>query len=1161
MANVPLSDLFHVKGRFRRSVHLERDFYSENAIDGYVLTATAREMLSRLISTLENEATSKAWSLTGPYGSGKSAFALYAAKLLGSSDSPTAKQALELLESGDTTLYERFISTNGNGTQTSLGFCPVLISGERAPLTLALLRGLERGLSNSNGSHTSISLRQELNDLLETGNKDSLPSASKVTDLFETATHQICDSGGSGLLLVIDELGKFLEFAAQHPAQGDMFLLQSLAELADRSQKTPLFLMTILHQAFEAYAQRTSQSQREEWTKVQGRFEDVVFTEPTEQVLRLVAAALENPSDINYNVNVNNAAELGLIPRELDKHEFNQLLQSCLPLHPTVTLLIGPLFRRFAQNERSLFSFLSSSEPYGLQDFLTQRHYDGTSLPLYTLADLYDYLDATQGNEIFNSSNGKLWAEIESSLMQFKDPPDIIVKLIKTIGILGIVRDALPKLKASWDVLHYALDDNSVEFSSEFSKALETLEQRSIVTYRRHNDVYAIWQGSDVDIEDRLRQAELQVDTTAALVTDLSRYMPTRPLVARRHLYQTGTLRYFTIRYTDLDNFDSNLNEPLEDADGLILYALPADDSEVKQLTEKTTNSEIIDRKEVLIAIPHSIGFLSNAVSQLACLQWVKENTPELEGDAVARRELKKRLTEVERAVSERLSSLFNADNKEICIWYHAGQQTEIDSERARNEYLSKICDQVFSKTPFIRNELINRSKISGASTTARKKLIQAMLENGDKENLGITGYPPEMSIYRSLLLNSGIHRSKYRRWGFHPPKKKDDENRMKHTWDVIEEFLTECEGKRQSIVTFYDNLMKPPLGVRNGPLPILLCAVILHYRKEIALYENGSFVADLSMPVFERLLKAPHKFKLKRFRLAGIRAELLAHFLQLLNQPLEHDNPDLLTIVTPLMRFIAQLPKYTLMTQEVSYAAKNLREVVKNANEPDELLFKQLPEAFGFPNFGTEVSESKTVTDFFNMLQDALSELGRAYDELLNSLEQMLATAFTSILRVEELRSELVARSEPLLDVVIETELKGFLIQVCSCGHDHRSWLEAIATYLAKKPPTSWADTDKTQFQINLSQLTRKFRHFEAVSFEKLKHLESDIETMRIGITTPNEIEQECVVNLTDEKTADKIEKAIIKVFDKYEGDTNSEFRLAVLARISKKVINDIEK
>ena len=45
------------------------------------------------------------------------------------------------------------------------------------------------------------------------------------------------------------------------------------------------------------------------------------------------------------------------------------------------------------------------------------------------------------------------------------------------------------------------------------------------------------------------------------------------------------------------------------------------------------------------------------------------------------------------------------------------------------------------------------------------------MLENADQENLGITGYPAEMSIYRSLLWNTGMHRETDNVWGFHPPK------------------------------------------------------------------------------------------------------------------------------------------------------------------------------------------------------------------------------------------------------------------------------------------------------------------------------------------------------------------------------------------------------
>ena len=281
-----------------------------------------------------------------------------------------------------------------------------------------------------------------------------------------------------------------------------------------------------------------------------------------------------------------------------------------------------------------------------------------------------------------------------------------------------------------------------------------------------------------------------------------------------------------------------------------------------------------------------------------------------------------------------------------------------------------------------------------------------------------------------------------------------------------------------------------------------------------------------------------------------------------MLNQPVETENPDLLTVVTPLMRFISQLPKYTLVTQELSDTAKNLRKVVQNAREPDELLFKELPDALGFPAFGAETgTDAKAISDFFTTLQDALSELEQIYEVLLNSVEQLLVKAFNLTPKREELRAELATRAEPLFAVTIEMQLKGFLIQVCSRGHDHTSWLEAIATLLTKKPPASWVDLDKAQFESNLSQLARKFRHFEAVSYEKREHTESSVgEAIRIGITRPNESEQEQVVTLpsTAEEQVNKIEREIEQVFDKFDIDGNSEFRLAVLARISQKLMQE---
>ena len=476
---IPLSELFHVTSRFHRSVHLERDFYGENPLDGYVLTVTARETLQRVIAALDHESTSKAWSLTGPYGSGKSAFALFAAKLLGDPESPTTQAATKLLKHGDESLWDQFIGLDLNGHRE---FCPVLISGERSPIIIALLRGLEYGLTVFSDSPVrrgviqSTSFHPLLLDIqkrLEAAKNGNLSHASEITNLFESATHQIRIEGGAGLLLVVDELGKFLEYAAHDPEYGDLFVLQSLAEFATRSQQAPLLMVTILHQAFEQYAQRLATSQREEWAKVQGRFEDVSFVEPTEQVLRLIGSAIEKTAAVE-NPNLSIAVDLELKPRQLDKSEFVSLLESCLPLHPTVALIVSPLFRRFAQNERSLFALLNSSEPHGLQDFLVNQAYDGRALPTFTLSNLYDYIYNALGSGLYTSREGEKWAEIESAIERLPDPSPMTVKLIKIIGLLGIVGEASVNLKASKALLRYALDDGMESFQNEGNESVES---------------------------------------------------------------------------------------------------------------------------------------------------------------------------------------------------------------------------------------------------------------------------------------------------------------------------------------------------------------------------------------------------------------------------------------------------------------------------------------------------------------------------------------------------------------------------------------------------------------------------------------------------------------------------------------------------------------
>jgi hypothetical protein len=71
---------------------------------------------------------------------------------------------------------------------------------------------------------------------------------------------------------------------------------------------------------------------------------------------------------------------------------------------------------------------------------------------------------------------------------------------------------------------------------------------------------------------------------------------------------------------------------------------------------------------------------------------------------------------------------------------------------------LSKICDDLYPSSPKIWNELINRRNLSSQSAAARRNLIAAMLTRINQPQMGIEGYPPERSMYESLLLGGGLH-------------------------------------------------------------------------------------------------------------------------------------------------------------------------------------------------------------------------------------------------------------------------------------------------------------------------------------------------------------------------------------------------------------------
>lgn len=405
-----LSDVITVQSRFGRSVNLERDFYGDQSLNGYVLTTTALSSLERLTAGLSENAITRAWTLTGAFGSGKSTFALFAAKVFNHQAGADFERAELLIKQKNRELWQTFFANSNAAPQ----FFPILISGSREPIAKAILRGVKSALENYRLENS-----KDLFAHVELLEKSSNVTGKHILNLFTEISESVNSSAKKavGLLVVIDELGKLLEYAALNPKESDIFLLQELAE-ATRKTKNPFFLITILHQAFERYAERLGRSEREEWAKIQGRFEDLSFQEPNEQVLHILQSVFvqDKKSDHYKTLNdtgirlANEAFDLNLCGL-LERRETVSLLRDCLPLHPTVALTLGSIFRRFGQNERSLFAFLTSSEPFGLSDFLKTTIWTDEIRPIICLDRVYDYIVSAMGSALYSGADGRKWAE------------------------------------------------------------------------------------------------------------------------------------------------------------------------------------------------------------------------------------------------------------------------------------------------------------------------------------------------------------------------------------------------------------------------------------------------------------------------------------------------------------------------------------------------------------------------------------------------------------------------------------------------------------------------------------------------------------------------------------------------------------------------------
>lgn len=1051
--NLPLSERIRIRATFSRSINLTRDSESLDLIRSYLPTSRAIDALRQIASGLSNEPGSRALALIGPYGSGKSAFGLFLGALLSVPMSALWEAASATLQATDAGLAAHFAGTGG----APRGFLRVQINGIPDSLTRQLMLALA-------GAAERSALASTLVDRIRAAARAGAPM-DQVLDLIGCVQEAWAKAGGAGLLIEIDELGKFLEYESYHPQHREIHLLQLLAEKAAEANPAPLHLIVMLHQAFEHYGNRLGTSLRDEWQKVQGRFGTIAFLEPAEQSLRVVGAAFVRDGPLAPEVTARLAASAerltadGAIPLGMGQDQAQDLFDRCYPLHPLTLLILPVLCQKVAQNERTLFSYLASTEAYGLRQRLGQLAMGDWIGPW----DLYDYFVMNQAAGFSDPLTYHRWVEVITAQERFEgvcNADDPALRLLKTIGLLNLI-GAQRGLKAAQPLLELA-------FGEATARLLARLEAASIVHFRNYSREYRVWQGSDFDLHGALQQAAAE-QSALSLADTLNGLSPLRPIVARRASIETGTLRTYMPGFASVERWPP---KAVIGGDLPLWFYLAAID-EQPDLSETPRLG--------VVAVCHFTERLREVVAEWTALQELPRHHPALHQDPVAQREHQAWLLNAETEATQLIHTLIEVP--ESLSWYFGGEHRVIRSRRDLQAQLSAwIEDVCYPGAPLIRNELINRDQPSASAATGRKRLLAAMLAAPDRYGLGIDKTPAEKSLYLSLLKESGLHRLEGGRRDFFAPPSYDP-CRLRPVWDAVSDTLGRAGERQVSLPEIFAKLREPPFGVRIGVLPILIVTYLLAHRREVALYQEGAFCEVLTIDQAELLCRRPALFALERFELAGLRGGLFDSYLSSVVGNLRSD-ATLLDIVRPLVRFASGLPEYCQHCTDLSPQAVAVRGAFSQAKSPGALLFNALPRACGVVPEALAADELGIVEGFIQRLIQVLRELRDAYPALLANWQQEIGHTLldAEMTELAGLRHELAERYRGLDRYSPQhSPIGAFVRRLVDGGFPtDEAWLESVMTLLGGVPPAKWRESTRMHAQLRLADFAKQLHDLE---------------------------------------------------------------------------------
>ncbi len=1028
-----MSKMITVASGFQYSVNIGYDLNSDDKLKNFIPTKSALELMEDVLLSTNPTSNERARVLVGAYGKGKSHIVLTILAMLMKRDLELFKKAMPRIK-GNPRLYQCI----QNYYESDNKILPVIITGSNTSLSQAFLLALHRTLS----MNSLLNVMPETNykaavNVIERWKKEFPDTYQKlktildipvdkfveelqnynigayekfekvyptltagslfnpfigfdVVDLYEEAIKGLKTKGYTGLYVIYDEFSKFLETNITEASVSDTKMLQDFAEKCNRSGEFQMHLMLISHKEIANYIDKLPKQKVDGWRGVSERFKHIHLNNNFTQTYEIVESAIQKKKSLwspfckefeSGFAGIFQLYQTHKIFNDLQDESIERTIYGCYPLHPVSTFILPRLSERVAQNERTLFTFISAPGISTLPSFL--ETYNDDRFALITPDCIYDYFEPLLKKEIYSGNIHEIYRLTEVILEKLV-PESLESKVVKTLSLIDIL-EQFEKLQPSKDELvgiystQYAVD--------EIDGAIDNLIQKEYVIYlKRSNNFLRLKQTSGVDIRKKISDIiEIQKNKTTIKETlnnsNFDNYM-----YPARYNNERDMIRFFAFEFIDEEEITENIDWGIKsegiEADGIIYGIIPHSETSIRKIKEVILKTSIKCNRYIFI-VPKHYSEIENIVREFNAVSFLRD---EANDDKILFDEYEV-IYEDLREVINLYMRAYTRPEEYRADYIFEGKEMPIRRKAALTELMSGICDEVFALTPVINNEVMNKNEITSIASNSRSKIIAALLRNELEPNLGFTGTGQEVSVMRSTLIRTGVWEESNGapKINLHPTSVKN----MDVLLSTIENFIIEIRQKgKMSFAELYNRLLSPEyhIGLRKGLIPIYLTVVLHEYKKEVVISDQLGQIS-LSADTMLQLNAKPEQFYLSYIdwnpeKEAFVRT-LAEYFVEFIVEA-ERGFNSYEYVVSAMRRWYMSLPKYAKESKFVPDRGKirkdyqEMLKLLKQNNSGNELLFEKMPKVFGLVEFQESLVDNiKTFKEFYdNFLRNVKKSL-----------------------------------------------------------------------------------------------------------------------------------------------------------------------------------------